>query len=118
MYDPEPNKYIEVPYRDLTRPSVSLWEVKEAKRILRADSMTTTNEELIFKTIDQMRQLVEEESVKTKSARTKKQRQKQWAQAPKSTPNDKEKIKETKEEILDEDNEDEVFEPFKGTRES
>lgn len=83
MFEPESEKYIEVPYRDLSRPPISLWELKDAKRLLRKESMSTTNEELIFKTIDQMRALVDSESTKTKSARIKQQKRKQWESAPK-----------------------------------
>ncbi len=87
LYLPDDNQYIEVPYRDLTRPPISEWELKEAQRRLREKSLSATNEELIFKTIDQMRSIVEEESEKTKSARRKQQRRKQWSKAQKGKKN-------------------------------
>ena len=83
LYLPDDNQYVEVPYRDLTRPPISEWELKEAQRRLKEKSLSVTNEELIFKTIDQMRSIVEEESEKTKSARRKQQRRKQWDKAKK-----------------------------------
>ncbi|MEW8050077.1 MAG: Mu transposase C-terminal domain-containing protein [Candidatus Thiodiazotropha sp.] len=70
--------YIEVPYRDLTRPPISEWELREAQRRLKKRSLDVTNEELIFKTIGEMREIVEEEARKTKSARRSQQRRKQW----------------------------------------
>jgi putative transposase len=42
---------------------------------LRAESTSSTNEELIFRTIDQMRELVTSEAQKTKAARRMQQRQ-------------------------------------------
>lgn len=86
MYDDYAKRYIEVPFRDLTRPAVSLWEVKNAKRINRADSVSATNEELIFKTVLRMRKVVEEESELTKSARRQQQRQKQWERSRSKSP--------------------------------
>ena len=65
LYLPDDNQYIEVPYRDLTRPPISEWELKEAQRRLKEKSLSVTNEELIFKTIDQMRSIVEEDSGQT-----------------------------------------------------
>lgn len=118
MFDPESEKYIEVPYRDLSRPSISLWELKDAKRQLREESISATNEELIFKTIDQMRALVASESAKTKSARNKQQRRKQWDAAPKiSLEGDASKVKE-KVRKPEPEPEPEVFTPFDGIRES
>lgn len=117
MFDPKAEKYIEVPYRDLSRPPISLWELKEAKRQLKKESLATTNEELIFKTVDRMRQLVAEEAEKTKSARIKRQKQKQWNTASKvSLKNTDNAATDThkSESIL----EPEVFTPFEGIREA
>jgi putative transposase len=86
VYDDQHRTYIEVPFADLTRPPVSLWEVKEAKRMARAESRTATNEELIFRTIDEMRKVVSEEAEATKKARRQQQRQKGWESARKAKP--------------------------------
>lgn len=118
MYEPESQKYIEVPYRDLARPPISLWELKDAKRLLREESMSVTNEELIFKTIDQMRAIVASESAKTKSARIKQQRRRQWDAAPKislEAETSKPKKKPPKHEPVSEP---EDFTPFDDIRES
>lgn len=124
MFDPESEKYIEIPYRDLSRPPISLWELKDAKRHLREESMSVTNEELIFKTIDQMRAIVASEAAKTKSARIKQQRRKQWDAAPKiSLGNDASKAKKKApkpEPVPESESESELedFMPFDGIRES
>lgn len=83
LFDDETKQYIEVPYRNLGRPAISLWELRKAKTLLKEQYSIATNEELIFKTIDQMRDIVEQESVKTKAARRMRQRKKQWDAAPK-----------------------------------
>jgi putative transposase len=83
LYDDETDQYIEIPYRNLSRPSISLWELRNAKYLLKEQYKTATNEELIFKSIDQMREIVEKESAKTKAARRMRQRKKQWDAAPK-----------------------------------
>lgn len=118
MFEPESDKYIVVPYRDLSRPPISYWELKDAKRQLRAESMSVTNEELIFKTIDQMRDIVASESAKTKSARVKQQKRKQWEAASKASPQNKpdKPKKATPQPEPDDDLDD--FTPFDGIRES
>lgn len=120
MYDPESEKYIEVPYRDLSRPPISLWELKDAQKILKEDSISSTNEELIFKTIDQMREIVASESAKTKSARTKQQRQKQWELSHKISLNKPEPKtnKPVPQPVQDPEPDVEEFTPFEGIRES
>lgn len=83
LYDDESEQYIHVPYKNLTRPSISLWEIKKAKRLLKETYKKVANEELIFKSIDKMREIVDGESNKTKAARRMSQRKRQWDAAPK-----------------------------------
>ncbi|MDD5299415.1 MAG: Mu transposase C-terminal domain-containing protein [Gallionella sp.] len=118
MYEPESKKYIEVPYRNLSRPPISLWELKDAKKQLRADSKASTNEELIFKTIDRMRALISSESDKTKLARTKQQKQKQRDAAPKVSLSDNTAKLQKKVDKPASAPESEEFKPFDGIRES
>jgi putative transposase len=85
LYDDRTREYIELPFRVTSRLPISLWEVKLAKRDLRKDGRPPTNEALIFEAIDYMRELVKEESQKTKSARRHQQRQREWEKAGKTT---------------------------------
>ena len=118
VYDDDSRQYIEVPYRNLTRAPVSLWEVRQAKKLLREDSVKSTNEELIFRTIDRMRQLVNEESQKTKGARRMRQRKKGWESSRKKAEISlKPKIEPTKLAAVDDDSLDEI-QPFDGIREA
>lgn len=116
LYDDYAKLYIEVPYRDLAKPPVSLWEVKNAKRVNRAESKSVTNETLIFQTILRMRKLAQEESELTKSARRQQQRQKQWERtrtAQSKSPKAAQPAQNHKSEKDDFD-----FQPFEGIRES
>jgi putative transposase len=115
MFDPETDQYLEIPYRDISRPPVSLWEVKDAKRLMKEQSRASTNEELIFKTIDEMRQIVAHEAAKKKSARVKQQRRKQWESSTKISLN--KEVKKPNPAVTVEV-EIEEFLPFDGIRES
>jgi putative transposase len=87
VYDDVAKIYIDVPFRDRRRPPVSLWEVKAAKRLNRTESVSVTNETLIFKTIERMRKVVDEQSELTKTARRQQERKKQWERSRATSPN-------------------------------
>jgi putative transposase len=116
LYDDQAKLYIEVRFRDLTRPAVSLWEVRNAKRLNRAESISVTNETLIFKTILRMRKLVEEESELTKTARRQRERQTQWERSRKNSPEKQSSQVKPSPEPIQED--DFIAQPFDGIRES
>jgi putative transposase len=116
VYDGQNKIYIEVPFRDLTRPAVSLWEVKNAKRQNRAESISVTNETLIFKTILRMRKLAEDESELTKTARRQRERQTQWERSRKMSPS--KQPTQTKPLTSPAPEDDFVALPFDGIRES
>lgn len=50
--------FVEARYADLRRPRISLWEQREVRRVLRAQGHPAVSEALIFKTLDQQRELV------------------------------------------------------------
>ena len=83
FWDDKARRYITVPFRNRSRPPVSLWEVLAAKRELLADGRAATNEELIFRNVAHMRELVSQESERTKSARRQQQRRAEDAVAQK-----------------------------------
>lgn len=85
FYDPETERYIEVPYKDLTRPPISIWELRAVKKKLKEDGYTEINEDLIFNALKKMNAIVESEKSKTKSARKMQARQKSWEKAQKHT---------------------------------
>lgn len=74
FYDPELGKHFRVPYRDITKPAISLWELREIERFLAAQGKKAEHENTIFSALDEMRS-IEESSVKlTKKARRNQER--------------------------------------------
>lgn len=76
FYDPELNEYFEVPYRDSSRPGISLWELREARRKLKEQGIKDINEELIFDAYEKMRQIADDAVKETKKIRRANQRRK------------------------------------------
>lgn len=79
--DPDLNVYFEIPYRDTSRPAISKWEYKEAKRRLIEEGAKDINEDLIFATYERMRAIQEEATTKTKKARRAGQRRREHKKA-------------------------------------
>ena len=48
--DPDTGRYYPVPYRNLERPSISLWELREVKAQLRKEGRAEVDEDLMFET--------------------------------------------------------------------
>lgn len=69
ILEPHSKRYLEIPYRNLSRPTVTLWEHKRAIAWLNNKGICKVNETLIFQAIDRMRELIKAASNKTKSAR-------------------------------------------------
>jgi len=67
--DPDTNRYYPIPYRNLERPSISLWELREVKSQLRREGRKEVEEDLVFETYDRLNRIVETASVHTVSAR-------------------------------------------------
>jgi putative transposase len=63
--------YIEARCADLRRPRISLWEQRQACRLLREQGHRTLSEALVFKAIDEQRRLVERSRAQTRAARRK-----------------------------------------------
>lgn len=73
--DPTTNRYYTIPYRQLERPSMSLWELREVKAQLKREGRSEVDEELIFATYERLNQLVadaQSHSVKARKAQQKK----------------------------------------------
>jgi putative transposase len=69
VLEPNSHRYLEIPYRTLSRPTITLWEHKRAISWLNEKGMDRMNETLIFQAIERMREIVKKASYKTKSAR-------------------------------------------------
>jgi len=67
--DPETQIYHEIPYQDPTRPDVSLWEIRSARKRLVKDGLKHIDEEAIFESIERSRKRIDESIKKTAAAR-------------------------------------------------
>ncbi|MCP9493362.1 MAG: DDE-type integrase/transposase/recombinase [Pyrinomonadaceae bacterium MAG19_C2-C3] len=69
FYDPELNQYRAIPYRDTSRPAISVWELREARRHLEAQGRTNINEQLIFEAYEKLREQEQTAIKETKRVR-------------------------------------------------
>lgn len=83
VLDPGGGAYIEVPYRTLSRPPISLWEQKAAVARLRELGRGEVDENALFAMAAQMREVVEGAGKSTRRARRDRQRR---AEVPEPGP--------------------------------
>lgn len=74
VLDPDSQEYLKIPYRTLSRPTITLWEHKQALKYLREKGQEQKDENLIFQAIEKMRSISKEAVAKSKSARRQKER--------------------------------------------
>lgn len=74
FYDPELRSYSPIPYRDTSRPAISVWELREAQKRAEESGAKTVDEAAIFAAYDRMREIEIEAKGKTKAARRSTQR--------------------------------------------
>jgi putative transposase len=77
FYDPELLSYYRIPYRDISLPPISIWELKKIRRKLENEGRQNIDENAIFKAYAIMRKLEEDAKIKTKSIRKARQRRSQ-----------------------------------------
>jgi len=69
FFDPELRDYHQIPYRDTSRPAMSIWEYREIIKRLKDDGMRRIDENAIFQTYDRMMEL--EKSAVSKTLKSK-----------------------------------------------
>lgn len=74
VLEPDGHSYIEVPYRTMANPSVSLWEHKRAVLRLHERGVMQVDEAALFRMVEQMRQITDTASKTTKRMRRDAQR--------------------------------------------
>lgn len=74
ILDPESHTYLEIPYRTISRPYVTLWEHRQALNFLRDKGIEKKDENLIFQAIDKLREITKEATRHSKSARRRQER--------------------------------------------
>ena len=76
LWDPQLRDYLEIPYRDKTRPPLSLWELRAARQLL-VQEKQRIDEDALFEAAARLSRRVEEAKGATKSARRQAHRQEQ-----------------------------------------
>lgn len=79
--DHDLGEYFEIPYRDVGKPSVSLWEFKAAVRELQRQGLASVDEDTIFEALDVLQEIEETALKTTVKTRRKNQRKKNHAPA-------------------------------------
>ena len=69
VFDGDEHTYLEVPYRMLSRPAITLWEHKLACQHLREQRQAVVDETSLFAAIDEMRAIEREAETLTRTAR-------------------------------------------------
>ena len=68
FYDPELKTYYRIPYRDISHPIISIWELRNIRKHLRENKLPI-DEYQIFTTYQKLNLIVQEAASKTKKAR-------------------------------------------------
>lgn len=69
FYDPELEQYFRIPFANQNLPTMSVWEFKQARARALKEGMRDVDENQLLDAISEMREVVESEAAKTKSAR-------------------------------------------------
>jgi len=71
FYDPEIKEYFPIPYRNISYPPISLWELNEITRRLKEKSLEKYDEVAIFEAYERMDKIKEEAQISTRASRRK-----------------------------------------------
>ena len=77
--EPLSQQYLEVPYRTLSRPTITLWEHRQALKFLRERGLKHTDETAIFQAVEEMYALTQDATSKTRTTRRQAERKRQAA---------------------------------------
>jgi putative transposase len=86
VYDSQDDSYLEVPTRDLSRPAISLWEHRLARRRLRLQHRGEVDEAALFAAIEEMRATERDAARLTRSARRNRVRRSAAPEQPAAPP--------------------------------
>lgn len=105
VYLEEEKSYLEIPYRSLSHPAISLFEHRLALKKLKTIGKEQVNENSLFKAIDEMRHIVKTAVSKTRSMRKNRTRMQENAkvqpQAASTTESDQANIDENNTKAFD-----------------
>jgi putative transposase len=69
FFDPDQREYKDIPYRDLSRPPMSLWEARACEQAIRKEGRSHVDEAEIFRRLDQMHSIQKNAERQTKKVR-------------------------------------------------
>lgn len=81
FYDPEVKEYYPLPYRNRTRPAISVWELRAATKLARIEQKGSVDEEAIFRANQRLRKMEENAVETTRKTRRAAQRRRYHKQA-------------------------------------
>lgn len=81
FFDEIAQRYFPIPYRDVSLPPASIWELREAHRKADERGIPHEHEKAVFALLNEQRELEKEASEKTKSDRRAQQRRTQHTEA-------------------------------------
>lgn len=76
VLDKRSNEYLEIPYRTLSRPTITLWEHRQALKYLREKGLKQQDENLIFQAVEKLRMITDSAVANSKQARRQHERAK------------------------------------------
>ena len=98
--DPDLDQYFPIPYRNLANPAISIWELREARRRLKEQRRDASDEQEIFRMVDEIHHHEEEALKKTRATRARRNKERRrhhsraklpaTTQSPSSTSRDSE----------------------------
>lgn len=111
FFDPELETYYEIPYRNLSHPPISIWELREARKRAEQVGIKEVDEQAIFEAYDRMREIESKAVQASKSARRIQQRRKTHQQSHQSIVQTRPEIPTSSESASSHDD-DRVYLPF------
>lgn len=87
FFDRDVDTYYEVPYRDLTHPTLTIWELRAIKKHLKAQGVDRIDEATIFRAVEDMTAIEEAAVAETKKVKNaRKKARKENSEAPTRPP--------------------------------
>lgn len=86
FYDPELREYFDIPYGNVTRPKISLWELRAAAKYLKDRNVKEIDEDALFEAHERLRQIERNAVDSTKKARRTAQARRQRAKSEEDHP--------------------------------
>lgn len=85
FYDPDAEKHFRIPYRDASRPPMSLWELRATLKYLDSQGKKNVDEDQIFRAYDEMRRIEEASKTLTRKTRLAQERRRKHEAARKDS---------------------------------